>query len=200
MGTSDKSAEQLADSPQVISHPLWRQKAYFSIKNVLCKHEGDFIPPNTRMHPALLGEASLISGAASESALIRSDLLYVVTTICKIFAYLFQSTEYEIILGEEMLEALLTVFKESLHSEKAKQEVSLQIVSVVTCLCSISTSAQHSTCRRLALECLGEISRMEYHTLHPHKKMILRAAAAASDDRKRAVRIAATQVRQLYPV
>lgn len=65
-------------------------------------------------------------------------------------------------------------------------------------LLQLSSFQAAAAVRETALQCLTALMELPYARLHPHRRTVLKALAAAADDRKRSVRHAAVKARSVW--
>lgn len=144
--------------------------------------------------PVLLALAQLL--AAAPAAIVRNDLVRALPLAVRCLGTLQQAPSPAV--PSTVLQSLLGTVSDALGSEQGKtlvQELMGQLVPAVVGLTGYRPAA---AVREAALLGLLQLAALPYPALHPHRKQVTKAAAAATDDNKRSVRSMAARCRQAW--
>jgi hypothetical protein len=94
-------------------------------------------------------------------------------------------------------QATLQLLLHQFSSDSAIPQLSSQLTTLAPLLVMVAQQASPAT-RHLALEVLLALSVCPYPQLHPVRQVVIRGLARVCDDRKRAVRMLAAKVRNVF--
>lgn len=93
------------------------------------------------------------------------------------------------------------VIAESLHHvvwAAGQQALESEVGLVMSSLVNLVQFTGSAEVRVVSMQCLAATLKMSYHLLHPYKKQVVAALAAAIDDNKRQVRLEAVKCRKAW--
>lgn len=178
-----------------VTRPLWQQRLYTKASSEVlaalqaCAHEPAAAPHSA---PLLLALAQLLRSAPA--AVSAADLP-------RLLPWLLQSLDtlqHEPWADASLLEALLRQLSDFLASDAGRSAADEALAALVPALLGLAAFRGGQKVRSAALECLLRLTTLPYTSLHPYRRRVAKAGAAACDDPRRLVRLQAARVRQAW--
>lgn len=189
-----------------VTRPLWQQRTYtIAIAALIAalspEHAGngatamEVDETHQLPSPFIVGLGRVL--ASAPHTVVRNDAVRAVPWLTRCLAELGGVVTSPSV-NASLLAPLLTALIDILDSDVGKREAQGSLIRLVPAVVALTAYRPSPGVREAALRCLQALLKLPYSALHPYRREILTAVAAATDDNKRTVRATAAKCREAW--